>query len=76
VVVAAGAEGAVVHSDRLDELREDATRERMLGAERSCEHIREAWRALEEFNLSSGLALEALFVRLRRELARSRVFDA
>src|SRR5919204_57316 len=31
--------------------------------------VRETWRQLEEFNLSPGLALEALFVRLRRELA-------
>jgi hypothetical protein len=27
------------------------------------------WRELEELNLSPALALEALFVRLRRELA-------
>ena len=69
VVVAAGAEGAVVHSDRLDDLRQDATRERMLGAERACELVREVWRDLEELQLNAGLALEALFVRLRRELA-------
>jgi hypothetical protein len=30
--------------------------------------VRETWRAFEEFNLSPPLALEALFVRLRREL--------
>ena len=35
VVLAAGAEAAVVHVDRRDELRADATRERMLGAERA-----------------------------------------
>jgi DNA polymerase-3 subunit delta' len=69
VVVAAGAEAAVLHSDRLDALAGDATRERMLGAERACELVRETWRALEEFQLSAGLALEALFLRLRRELA-------
>jgi hypothetical protein len=28
--------------------------------------VREAWRALEEFNLNPSLALEALFVQLRR----------
>jgi hypothetical protein len=31
--------------------------------------VREAWRRLEEFNLNASLALEALFVRLRGELA-------
>jgi DNA polymerase III subunit delta' len=66
VVVAAGAESAVVHADRLDELRADATRERSPDAERAAELAREAWRELEEFNLNPGLALEALFVRLGR----------
>jgi DNA polymerase-3 subunit delta' len=69
VVVAVGAERAAIHVDRLTELAEDGTRERMLGAERACEEVRETWRRLEEFNLNTGLALEALFVRLRRELA-------
>lgn len=68
VVVAAGAEGAVVHSDRLDELREDGTRERLAGAERAAEVVRETWRNAEELNVSPPLALEALFVELRREL--------
>jgi DNA polymerase-3 subunit delta' len=69
VVVAAGAERAVVHYDRLAELTEEAAVERMLGAERAAEAVRETWRAFEEFNVSPPLALEALFVRLRRELA-------
>ncbi len=69
VVAAAGAGEAVIHYDRLAEVREDGTRERMLGAERACEAVRETWRALEELQLNSRLALEALFVRLRRELA-------
>lgn len=69
VVVAAGAEEAVIHYDRLEELREDAGRARMLGAERASEAVRETWRNLEEFQLNAGLALEALFVTLRRELA-------
>jgi DNA polymerase-3 subunit delta' len=68
VVTAAGAEGAVVHVDRLEQLRSDATRERLQDAERACELVRETWRAFEEFNLSPPLALEALFVKLRREL--------
>src|SRR5205823_3745370 len=69
VVLAAGAEAAVVHVDRIDELRADATRERLLGAERACEVVRAAWREAEELQLSTPLALEALLVRLRRELA-------
>jgi DNA polymerase-3 subunit delta' len=69
VVVAVGAEQAVVHSDRLDELREDATRERLAGAERAAEVVRATWRDAEELNVSPPLALEALFVELRRELA-------
>jgi DNA polymerase-3 subunit delta' len=68
VVVAVGAERAVVHADRLAVLAEDATTERLAGAERACELVRESWRAFEEFNLSPPLALEALFVKLRREL--------
>jgi DNA polymerase-3 subunit delta' len=68
VVTAVGAERAVVHADRLAVLVEDGTTERLAGAERACEIVRETWRAFEEFNLSPPLALEALFVRLRKEL--------
>jgi DNA polymerase-3 subunit delta' len=68
VVVAVGAERAVAHADRLALLAADATTERLAGAERACEVVRETWRAFEEFNLSPPLALEALFVRLQREL--------
>ncbi len=74
VVLAAGAEGTVVHVDRLDELRADATRERLQGAERACSVVRSAWREAEELQLSVPLALEALLVRLRRELAGPQVF--
>jgi DNA polymerase III subunit delta' len=69
VVVAVGAERAAIHVDRLAELSEDASRERLIGAERACEEVRETWRRLEEFNLNASLALESLFVLLRRELA-------
>jgi DNA polymerase III subunit delta' len=69
VVLAAGAEAAVVHVDRLADLREDATRERLQAAEVACELIRAAWRDAEELQLSVPLALEALLIRLRRELA-------
>ena len=68
VVVGVGAEAAAIHVDRLDELRADATRERVLGAERAAQAVRETWRRLEEFNLTPQLALEALFVQLAREL--------
>ena len=73
VVVAVGAERAVVHADRLAVLAEDATTERLAGAERACELVRETWRAFEEFNLNPPLAFEALFVRLRRELGATPV---
>jgi DNA polymerase-3 subunit delta' len=69
VVVAAGAERTVIHYDRIAELSEDASRERMLGAERAAEAVRASWRSFEEFNITPGLALEALFVKVRRELA-------
>ena len=69
VAVDVGADRAAMHVDRLEELRADATRERLLGAERAAEAVRETWRRLEEFNLAPQLALEALFVRLARELS-------
>jgi DNA polymerase III subunit delta' len=68
VVMAAGAEGAVVHADRVDDLREDVTAAAD-GAVEAAESVRETWRALEEFNLNATLALEAMFVRVRRGLA-------
>ena len=68
VVVAAGAETAAVHVDRLADLRTDATIERMHAAERACEVVRAAWREAEELQVSTGLALEALLIRLRGEL--------
>jgi DNA polymerase III subunit delta' len=66
VVVAAGAEETVVHADRLDALRDDANRDRAQDAAAAAELVRDTWRTLEEFNVSSGLALEALFVQLKR----------
>jgi hypothetical protein len=35
--------------------------------------VRETWRLFEELQLQAGLALEALFVKLHRELARPAV---
>jgi DNA polymerase III subunit delta' len=69
VVVGAGARAAAVHADRLAELAEDATEERAVAAEAAAQAVRETWRLFEELNLQPGLAFEALFVRLRRELA-------
>src|SRR5438874_6008752 len=69
VAVAVGADRAAIHLDKLTELREDATRERLVGAERAAEAVRDTWRALEELNLAPHLAFEALFVRVARELA-------
>jgi DNA polymerase III subunit delta' len=66
VVVSSGAEGATVHADRLDDLREDAARELGRGPEEAAARVREAWRSAEEFNVNVGLWLDALFVRLRR----------
>ena len=58
-----------MHADRLDDLREDVARDLGHGpASAAAETVRETWRALEEFNLNPSLALEALFVRLQREL--------
>ena len=68
VAVAVGADRAAIHLDKLAELRQDATRERLAGAERAAGAVRETWRALEEFNLAPQLAFEALFLRIGREL--------
>jgi DNA polymerase III subunit delta' len=69
VAAAAGAEKALVHVDRAAQLREDGTLERLEAAERAAELVRETWRRFEEFQLAAGLALEALFVELRRAFA-------
>ena len=71
VVMAAGAESAAVHADRLDALREDGTRERSPDAEAAAELVRRCWRVLEEFNLNPALAVEALFVELKRAFSRA-----
>jgi DNA polymerase-3 subunit delta' len=71
VAFAAGAKTAV-HCDHADELREDAAVERLAGAEEAAELAREAWRNFAEFNVNAPLALEALFVQLRRSFAIAR----
>ncbi len=69
VCVAVGADGVVAHYDRLETLRRDASVERIAAAEEAALHVRALWRDFEELNLQARLALEALFVRLRRTLA-------
>jgi DNA polymerase-3 subunit delta' len=66
VVVGAGAEQAAVNVDRLDDLRADAGHELARSAEDAAAIVRGAWRAAEELNVNPSLALDALFVRLRR----------
>jgi DNA polymerase-3 subunit delta' len=67
MVVAAGADDAVLNSDRLADLSADGVPERGPAAERAAATVRDVWRSFE-FNVQPGLALEALFVRLRRDL--------
>ena len=69
VVVANGAESAVLNADLLDVLRDDAAGPEGSGAEGAAAVVRQAWREAEEFNLNASLFLEALFVRLRRAFA-------
>ena len=69
VVVAVGAERAAVHADRLDDAAARTRRASGCSApSAAAEAVRDTWRALEEFNLAPQLALEALFVRIAREL--------
>ena len=70
VVVAGGAEGTVANADRLEQLTEDAPVAGD-GAAEAAEAVRETWRVAEEFNVAAPLALEALFVRLRRAFSRA-----
>jgi DNA polymerase-3 subunit delta' len=67
VVVAAGAPAAVQNVDRLAELEGEADSTLGPAAEKAAEAVRQVWRSFE-FNVQPGLALEALFVRLRRDL--------
>ena len=69
VVVASGAESAVIHADRLAALRADAARDLRHGPEEAAALVRQAWRSAEEFNVNTGLWLDALFVRLRGAFA-------
>ena len=70
MVVGAGVESAVAHTDRLDDLRADAAVVAE-GAGAAAEAVRAAWRVVEEFNVNPGLWLEAVFVDARRALGRA-----
>jgi len=72
VVVAAGADDAAVHADRLDDLRADVGQAAGAHADEAVELAQQVWREAEEFNVNASLALESLFVRLRRTLVPAR----
>jgi DNA polymerase-3 subunit delta' len=67
LAAAVGAGGAVLNSDRAVELAEDGARVPPHEAARAVEAVLETRRSFE-LNVSAGLAFEALFIRLRREL--------
>ncbi len=69
VVVASGAERATTHADRLDDLRADVALDLGRGPERAAALVRQSWRSAEEFNVSTGLWLDALFVQLQLAFA-------
>ena len=69
VVVASGAESTTTHADRVDDLRADAALDLGRGPERAAALVRQSWRSAEEFNVNTGLWLDALFVQLRRAFA-------
>ena len=56
-----------MNADRVELLRADATADRSRPAEQAAELVRDAWRVAREFNVNAPLALEALFIGLRRE---------
>ena len=66
VVVANGAEDTATYADRLDDLRADTALGLGRGPERAAALVRQSWRSAEEFNVNTGLWLDALFVQLRR----------
>jgi DNA polymerase III subunit delta' len=67
VVVGAGVTAAALNCDRLTELGQDARPDVAARAARAAETVRDVWRSFE-FNVQTGLALEALFIRLRRDM--------
>jgi len=69
VVVASGAESTAIHADRLDDLRADVALDLGRAPEHAAAVVRQSWRSAEEFNVNTGLWLDALFVQLRRAFA-------
>jgi DNA polymerase-3 subunit delta' len=76
IAAAVGASTALVHVDRAEELREDATRERLASASEAAELVRATRRRLAEFNASSPLALESLLIRLHALFAGVEAIEA
>jgi DNA polymerase-3 subunit delta' len=65
-----GASAVALNADRASELEEDGTRVPTAAAERAVEAVLETQRSFE-LNVSPALALEALFVRVRRTAGRA-----
>lgn len=65
-----GAIAVALNADRASELEEDGARAPATAAEHALEAVLETQRSFE-LNVSPALALEALFVRLRRSLGRA-----
>ena len=68
VVVAAGAEPAILNCDRLEDLSREGEPGRSSPAERAAGTVHETRRSFGEYNVQAGLALEALFIKLRRDM--------
>jgi hypothetical protein len=68
VVVAAGAEPAILNCDRLEDLSREGEPGRSSPAEQAAGTVHETRRSFGEYNVQAGLALEALFIKLRRDL--------
>jgi len=75
LAAAVGAPAAVLNSDRADDAAADASRLGVQELERSVEAVLETRRSFE-LNVTATLALEALFLRLRRSLGRFAGADA
>jgi DNA polymerase III subunit delta' len=67
-VVAAGAGDALLNADFRTDLEADGADQAAESAATAAALVRQTWLDAEEFNVNTGLALEALFVRVRRAL--------
>ncbi len=69
LVAGTGATGAVLNTDLMQDVVADASRIGQYELELAVESVLDTRRSFE-LNVAAGLALEALFLRLRRELSR------